>query len=60
MPFLALAGALDEKFCHNAQAMAETAPHGHTAIISGAGHAAHLERPADTARAIFDFLGVEN
>jgi len=55
-PTLALAGANDEKFTIEARAIARGVPHGHVTTIPGAGHAAHLEAPADTAQAISSFL----
>jgi len=45
MPSLFLAGEHDERFRAEAERMAAAAPHGATAVIPGAGHAAHLERP---------------
>ena len=49
---LALAGELDEKFAHEALAIAKTVVRGSSKLVSGAGHAAHLERPALTAALI--------
>ena len=55
---LLLAGELDEKFTELARRMAATWG-GHRAVVAsvpGAGHAAHLERPADVAERIATFL----
>ena len=49
---LALAGALDEKFAREAMAIAANVTCGAFALVPGAGHAAHLERPAETAALI--------
>ena len=42
---LLLAGALDVKYCALAHAMAAALPDARVAIVRGAGHAVHLERP---------------
>ena len=56
MPVLALAGSLDTKFSAEARAIARATPHGHVALVEGAGHAAHVERPAACAALVEDFL----
>jgi 2-succinyl-6-hydroxy-2,4-cyclohexadiene-1-carboxylate synthase len=56
LPFLALAGELDEKYADIARAMAAAAPLGRFEIVPGAGHAAQLEAPAPTAAAVLHFL----
>ncbi|MCH2172838.1 2-succinyl-6-hydroxy-2,4-cyclohexadiene-1-carboxylate synthase [Myxococcota bacterium] len=48
-PLLLLAGSLDEKFLAIASDLAPKLPRGHTACIEGAGHAVHLERPAEVS-----------
>jgi 2-succinyl-6-hydroxy-2,4-cyclohexadiene-1-carboxylate synthase len=55
-PTLALAGARDGKFSVEARAIALGVAHGSFDIIDSAGHAAHLEQPATTARRINEFL----
>jgi 2-succinyl-6-hydroxy-2,4-cyclohexadiene-1-carboxylate synthase len=47
MPVLLVAGALDEKFAAIAARMAASIPDAEVAIVDGAGHAVHLERPDD-------------
>lgn len=55
-PTLLVTGALDKKFDEIAGRMAERIPHAKRSIISGAGHATHLERPAEFAAAVAAFL----
>jgi len=55
VPLLAVAGSLDSAYAAAAVRMALLAPHAQTAIIEGAGHAVHLERPADVSEAIVEF-----
>jgi 2-succinyl-6-hydroxy-2,4-cyclohexadiene-1-carboxylate synthase len=56
-PVLLLAGADDAKFATIAERMAEhIGPRADVALIAGAGHAAHLERPDEVAVAIEGFL----
>jgi 2-succinyl-6-hydroxy-2,4-cyclohexadiene-1-carboxylate synthase len=55
-PALFLAGELDDRFAAVAQAMAAAVPAGELALIPGAGHAAHLERPAAVAARVERFL----
>ena len=45
-PLVLLAGSLDEKFLAIASDLAPKLPRARTACIQGAGHAVHLERPA--------------
>ncbi len=55
-PTLAIAGAEDPKFTAVAQRLAAAiGPAAATAIIPGAGHSAHLERPDETADAVLAF-----
>ncbi|HSN02936.1 MAG TPA: alpha/beta fold hydrolase [Acidimicrobiales bacterium] len=56
MPVLALAGSLDAKFVGEASAIAAAVANGRFALVEGAGHAAHLERPATCATLVEDFL----
>jgi 2-succinyl-6-hydroxy-2,4-cyclohexadiene-1-carboxylate synthase len=57
-PALFIAGALDEKFTANARRLADVwGGPASVAIIEGAGHAAHLERPRDVAARIVAFHG---
>lgn len=52
MPVLAIAGELDRKYAAIAARIADLCPRGKQSIISGAGHAVHLERPQELARAV--------
>ena len=56
MPTVALAGALDQKFSHEAAAIADAVIGASVHLISDAHHAAHLERPAATAALVQDFI----
>jgi 2-succinyl-6-hydroxy-2,4-cyclohexadiene-1-carboxylate synthase len=56
-PLLAIAGARDERYREVAQRMAASAPRGRAAVVEGAGHAAHLQRPEAVARLLEDFIG---
>ena len=49
-------GELDEKFRTIAAEMANALPNAKVAVAGNAGHAVHLERPDDAARAISRFL----
>jgi 2-succinyl-6-hydroxy-2,4-cyclohexadiene-1-carboxylate synthase len=55
-PVLCLAGELDQRYRREARRMARLLPRGSVALVQRAGHAAHLERPGETAQAILDFL----
>ena len=56
-PTLLVAGALDPKFAGIAREMAAAiGPNARVALVPGAGHAAHLERPAETAALVEAFL----
>jgi len=56
-PVLLVAGALDAKFTALAAQMAAAiGPRASTALVPGAGHAAHLERPDAAAELIEEFL----
>lgn len=56
---LLLAGALDVKYGAIARAMASLLPDAQVAMLSGAGHAAHLERPDAWLDAVESFLAGE-
>jgi 2-succinyl-6-hydroxy-2,4-cyclohexadiene-1-carboxylate synthase len=57
MPVLVVAGALDTKFAALAERMVTTiGPNAQLALIAGAGHAAHLERPAAFLSALRPWL----
>jgi 2-succinyl-6-hydroxy-2,4-cyclohexadiene-1-carboxylate synthase len=57
MPVLLLAGALDGKFAALAGRMAAAiGPNARVALVPGAGHAAHLERPEETGALVDGFL----
>ena len=56
-PTLLVAGALDAKFAAIAGEMAAAiGPHARVALVPGAGHAVHLERPAELAALVEEFL----
>ncbi|MGH9104555.1 MAG: alpha/beta fold hydrolase [Acidimicrobiales bacterium] len=56
LPVLVVAGALDTKYCEHARRMASAiGPGAQLLIVEGAGHACHLEKPAQVAAAIADF-----
>jgi pimeloyl-ACP methyl ester carboxylesterase len=57
-PVLLVAGERDPKFTDLARRMAEAiGPSARVAVVPGAGHAVHLERPAELATLIGEFLG---
>jgi 2-succinyl-6-hydroxy-2,4-cyclohexadiene-1-carboxylate synthase len=55
-PALLLAGRLDAKYAAMAREMAARLPDARVTIVPDAGHAVHLERPHEFARAARDFL----
>ena len=55
-PTLLIAGELDTKYVEIARDMARTMPDATMHAIEGAGHAAHLERPAAFQRPLLEFL----
>lgn len=55
VPALAITGALDEKFTAIARDMCARCPAMTHQIIAGAGHAPHLERPAEFVRCVLEF-----
>jgi 2-succinyl-6-hydroxy-2,4-cyclohexadiene-1-carboxylate synthase len=56
-PTLLVAGALDGKFAAIAGQMAAAiGPHARVALVQGAGHAVHLERPSELAVLVQEFL----
>jgi 2-succinyl-6-hydroxy-2,4-cyclohexadiene-1-carboxylate synthase len=57
MPVLAVAGERDDVFAARAEAMADLiGPNASVALVPGAGHAAHLEAPADFLAIVRPFL----
>jgi 2-succinyl-6-hydroxy-2,4-cyclohexadiene-1-carboxylate synthase len=54
-PALLIVGALDEKFCRLGRAMAGALPRARLAVVPGAGHAVHLERPGEFVRLVLGF-----
>ena len=56
MPFLALAGALDDRYARAARRLADEAPAARARIVENAGHAAHLQRPDEVAALLVEFL----
>jgi 2-succinyl-6-hydroxy-2,4-cyclohexadiene-1-carboxylate synthase len=53
VPTTVVAGARDAKFLGEAERIGEYIPHASLSVVLGAGHAAHLERPAASASALF-------
>ena len=56
LPFLAVAGTGDDRYAQAAERMARAVPRGRAAIVEGAGHAAHLQRPRAVADLLVEFL----
>lgn len=52
LPLLAIAGGRDEGYVSAAKKIADTAPNAHAKIVENAGHAAHLQQPAEVAALI--------
>ncbi len=59
LPVLLVSGQLDSRYCLLAQQMADAiGPQASTAVVEGAGHACHLEKPARVAELIAGFAGL--
>lgn len=56
MPVLLVVGIDDPKFREVARCMARTIPTAALAVVTGAGHAVHLEQPEEVAAQIIDFV----
>ena len=56
IPTLFLAGAKDIKYSTLADRMARLCPHGKAAIIAGAGHNLHFDKPQEVAESVSEFL----
>ena len=56
VPLLAVAGSVDDRYAAAARRMARAVPRGRAAIVEGAGHAAHLQRPQAVAALLAEFL----
>ena len=56
MPVLVIAGALDAKFVALAEQLAASIPNATLAVVPDAGHAVHLERPAEVLRVVTSWL----
>lgn len=56
MPVTLITGALDQKFCAIAQDMAECIPKVKHIVVNGAGHAIHVENPAEFATIVKEQL----
>ena len=55
-PTLIIAGAQDEIYSAHARRLVQLIPRARLALVAGAGHACHLERPEATARLLEDHL----
>lgn len=55
-PVLAVAGALDGKYVETAERMAVLMPRARTAVVPGAGHNLHAERPDAFTDIVIDYL----
>jgi 2-succinyl-6-hydroxy-2,4-cyclohexadiene-1-carboxylate synthase len=56
IPALCIAGELDRPYVEAAERMASLLPTARTAIVAGAGHAAHLEDPDSVGALLAEFL----
>ena len=56
VPTLFVAGARDQRFCAIGRRMMAAVPDGSLVVVSGTGHACHLEAPSTTSRAIESWL----
>jgi 2-succinyl-6-hydroxy-2,4-cyclohexadiene-1-carboxylate synthase len=56
LPWLALAGARDERYTRAAKRIAREAPRARWEVVADAGHAPQLQRPDEVARLVVEFL----
>jgi len=56
MPWLAIAGSVDQRYSDAARRIAREAPRGRAEIVEAAGHAPQLQRPEVVAALLLDFL----
>lgn len=56
LPFLAIAGSLDQRYADAARRIAREAPAARTVLVEAAGHAPQLQRPDEVAGLLVDFL----
>ena len=59
-PVLLIAGALDEKYSAIARSLQAALPNARCAIVEGAGHNVHLEKPEDFTAIVDAFLGAQD
>jgi 2-succinyl-6-hydroxy-2,4-cyclohexadiene-1-carboxylate synthase len=59
-PVLLIAGSLDEKYANIARQMRETLPNARCAIVEGAGHNVHLEKPDEFIALVDGFLSMQD
>lgn len=59
-PTLFVVGAEDEKFLNIARQLESRMPNAEVAVLPGAGHAAHLEAPAEFARVVRAFFATHS
>ena len=57
VPTLLIAGALDAKYIAFGRSMERAMSRARLSIVESAGHAVHLERPAEFAALVAEFLG---
>ena len=58
MPVLVVAGSLDAKFAGLAERIHDAVPGSALAVVPGAGHSVHLERPSEFVAALTTWLDV--
>jgi len=56
MPVMLVAGALDDRYVEQGRLMQRAIPGARLVEVQDAGHAVHLERPAELATVVIDFL----
>lgn len=56
LPVMAIAGALDQRYCDAARRIAREAPNARAETVESAGHAPQLQRPEAVASLLLEFL----
>jgi 2-succinyl-6-hydroxy-2,4-cyclohexadiene-1-carboxylate synthase len=60
VPVLVVAGSDDERFVAHGRRLADALPRAERAVVPGAGHAAHLERPAEVGAEVRRWLAAHD